>query len=486
MASTFVSKGIAFVGSIFIARILFPEDFGYIILAEIISGFIMLVANSGFENFYLQEKIENEDYEAEVLGITHRLRLLFNAALFLIQVGVSFVVQYAFGEEIVGTIVRILALGHLLNGITMSRQYVLRKRLEFRIESVANIVRDALSTVAKVGFAFTGLGAVSIAMGAIVGGLGRSLVFLKGCRKIPMSKEWDRVILKRVWHFGMHSFSGGIGIYLSNYIDKILLSVTFNKSEMGFYSFGYGRADMVKAYTIRPLGSLIVAWIAKYKGAKSEVMSKISQITYIETSLLTPIILFLLVFADWMIPFVFSDRWVFAIPLFRIFLVMHLVSCLTGNIGNILTGFGFPKLLSQLVWTKMVTLGVALGILAQFNNLMVYAVAFSTVSIAFAILKAQICLEKVDSSFLEYLKRLQIIRLLSWGAVYLLFLLGIHEFFGSSTLAIVSALFIVTVLFLFNHLFVNRVYTRSILKTVVPPRFSRFLDLVVGSKTQKI
>ena len=481
MASTFVSKGIAFVGSIFIARILFPEDFGYIVLAEIISGFIMLAANSGFENFYLQEKIEDEGYEAEVLGITHRLRLLFNAALFSIQVGVSFVVQYAFGEEIVGTMVRILALGHLLNGITMSRQYVLRKRLEFRIESIANIVRDALSTVAKVGFAFTGLGAVSIAMGAIVGGLGRSLVFLTGCRKIPMSKEWDSGIVKRVWHFGMHSFSGSIAMYLSSYIDRILLSVNFNKSEVGFYSFGYSRADMTKSYTTRPLGSLVISWIARNKGDGKKILKGVCLMTYVQSAFLIPIITFLIVYADAIIPFVFGSQWASAIPLFRIFLGLQLLTCLTENIGVVLTGLGFPKLLSKLIWAKLIFLTVSLTVVMLLGNIYMYALIFSLVFVFFALVRTYYCLQKIDSNFQSYFREVRLASLVFWSFLYLIVMLSIRGVLGDLMLAVIVSMGGVGLLVSYNFLHINRSITGLIVEWAFPRRFTRFVAFMKRS-----
>ena len=53
----FFSKAITFIGSIFLARILFPEDYGYLLMAMIVTAFAQMLGNMGFENFYLQDSL---------------------------------------------------------------------------------------------------------------------------------------------------------------------------------------------------------------------------------------------------------------------------------------------------------------------------------------------------------------------------------------------------------------------------------------------
>ncbi|MDB4759031.1 oligosaccharide flippase family protein [Akkermansiaceae bacterium] len=453
MASTFVSKGIAFVGSIFIARLLFPEDFGYIVFAEIISAFIMLVANCGFENFYLQEKIKDECHESEVLGVTYRLRLVFNTALFLIQLGISFVVQYVFEEEIVGIILGILSIGHLLNSITISRQYILRKKLDFRVESTANIARDAVGTIAKVGFAFLGLGAVSIALGGIVGGLARTAWFLYAFKGVVLPLCWNSSVARRVWYFGIHSFSGNIGMYLGNYIDKMLLGLTFSKAQMGLYSFAYSRADMTKAFTTRPLGSLIISWVAKHKSNKDKVLIKLARFTYLEASLLGPMMLLLLVYADVVIPAVFGEQWKCVVPLFRVFLGVQLFTCLTDYVGTVLTGFGYPKLASRLVWTKMAVLSYTLYLAASYEDIMLYGMCFCCVNIGFSLMKAYVCLRILNSSLVEFCREIRLGVILFWLGLNALALVLMRQAIGDTWISVITAAIFLLVSTVANYFF---------------------------------
>ena len=65
----------SFIFSIIIVRLLFPKDFGILVFADLINGFIVLFANVGISSYYFQKKIETREQEkAELILKDKQLR----------------------------------------------------------------------------------------------------------------------------------------------------------------------------------------------------------------------------------------------------------------------------------------------------------------------------------------------------------------------------------------------------------------------------
>ncbi|HIE39354.1 MAG TPA: hypothetical protein EYP77_09860 [Anaerolineae bacterium] len=102
LISSLLGKVISFIGSIVLARLLFPEDYSYLLMAMIISAFGQMIGDMGFEYYYLQEKITSRLQEQNILNITFLLRAITNIILFMLQYFGSYYAEVYFENIIVG------------------------------------------------------------------------------------------------------------------------------------------------------------------------------------------------------------------------------------------------------------------------------------------------------------------------------------------------------------------------------------------------
>ncbi len=409
-----ISKAVGFVGSIFLARLLFPEDYAYLLMATILTAFANMLGDMGFENFYLQEKMENKVYERNVLNITFKLRVLVNVCLFIFQFIFSYFIAIYYEKEIVGELLRILAFDYLIIAATQVNLYILRKNMDYKPEVIANMSRDIIGTVVKITAAYFGFGALSFAFGTIVGSMIRMLVLLKYQRFIPDFFAWDKIIYKRVFYFGKHSLFSGISMYLTQYVDKILLTNYFSSIQTGFYFFANAQAQLPSSYLISPQGSLIMSFTAKYKNSPRYLMEKLSMISYFIATLMLPIFMMLFVLAEPMFHIVFGEKWNGSIELFQLFLLFFFVDGLMFPFAGLLTARGFPQVLSKLNFIKLVVIIIGLYSSLQYtSNVFTYASVFVIISIFFSILKAVVGIYLMKENFLLVVYNLRNLGILS-------------------------------------------------------------------------
>jgi len=402
-----LTKLISFIGSILLARYLFPEDYAYIMVAMIFSGLVQMLGNMGFENYYLQKEIVDDTEEEDTLFVTFIMRIGVNTLLFFLQFIGAYVYASIWGESVVTELVKYFSFALLITAITQINLYVLRKKLNYKPEVYANTGRDLMTTLAQVLFAINGFGALSFVFGSLIGNMIRTLVILYYQRYFPIKYNWNQEVAKNVYFFGKHSLLAGIGTYATQQVDKIILTSFFPSAIVGFYYFASSQSRTIFSYLIHPQGSLIISYSAKYKNDKIRLYRILSQIGYLITSLLAPVIVYLVFFAEPIFVLVFGEKWIPAVPLFQIFLLYYFTTEITFPLSGILMAFGLPQIASKLVLYRFFFLSVGL-LLGSYlsDNIVVYLLIFTGISFIFTWIKAYISLKQLEKTIFNYVHQI--------------------------------------------------------------------------------
>lgn len=420
------SKGISFVGTIILARILFPEDFGYLMIAMIVTGFLQVIGDMGFENYYLQEKITSKEQEEKILNITYKLRLGVNFFLFLMQIALSYIVEIYYNNDVIGELLRIFSLNILIMAFSQINLYILRKQLNYKPEVYANIGRDIVSTIFKILFAATGFGALSFAIGAILGNIMRLAILLRYQSFKPIWTLWDKFIFEHILFYGKHSFLSGLGAFFSNQLDKLFLTLYFPQTTSGNYYFSGSQASSIFSYIISPQASLILSYSAKHKHNKEYLFVILTNISYFIGIIMLPIVIYLIVYAEPLFDYLFGQKWHDSVILFQIFLFYYFITELTFPFSGILTAFGLPHIASRLVLARLLALILLLPIPIYFStHITIYLLVFLIISTIFSYLKAYISIHKMKQKFSIYVSIWK--NLMLYAALYgiLLFIVNI-------------------------------------------------------------
>jgi len=446
------SKGISFIGSILLAKILFPTDYAYLLEASIITGFIQMFGNVGFENFYLQEKIKDVYQKEKILNITAKLRFIVNTALFIIQFIISFIIEYYYQKPILGKMVRIFSFIIILNAITQINMYILRKDMDFKPETLANISRNISATFFKILFAYMGYGPLSFALGALIGNFIRMLVFLKHKFYIPDFKDYDKEILNKIIFFGKHSFFVGILTYGNNQIDKIFFSKFFPKKEVGYYSFSNQYASMPYTYIALPFSSIILSYSANLKNKPKELFSKLISVNKILITTLFPVLIIVLFYAYDLFHLVFGTKWDAAIPIFKILFVYYFVMYVIAfPYSGLLTAYGKPNYISRISFFRLISMLIILPLFHYFDNSAINFVKLYTITgVIFYWLKSSIGLKLLKYNLIDIFFNLKREMISIISIITLLFYL--NNYFPSQTFIFIPLILVFFLIINLNNL----------------------------------
>ncbi|MZP56823.1 MAG: oligosaccharide flippase family protein, partial [Bacteroidales bacterium] len=150
LIGSFISRGISAISSIVLARLLYADDYGALVLSAIIAGLITQIGNMGYEIYYLQFK-GTEIEKRKVLDQVFNLRLVTNLLLFFIQAMAGLCIVIFTKNKMSGGIILLLSFSLLFEAINAPNDTILKSKMEFQKVTISNIIKELFSTFGKIG-----------------------------------------------------------------------------------------------------------------------------------------------------------------------------------------------------------------------------------------------------------------------------------------------------------------------------------------------
>jgi O-antigen/teichoic acid export membrane protein len=215
--ATVSSQGILFVlrlvGTMTLARLLTPNDFGLVAMVTVITGFVELFKSAGLGMVTIQRDcISNEQ-----VSTLFWLNLLIGTVLSAVFLAASPLVGMLYGQPELIAVTAVISVTFVLSGMTVQHQAVLYRRMMFRELAVIQITTQVVVLVVAVVLACFGWRYWALAVGMVVGTL---TTMLSTFFVFPWKPAWIR---KGVGARGMLSFGGHLMVFdLAYYISMNL------------------------------------------------------------------------------------------------------------------------------------------------------------------------------------------------------------------------------------------------------------------------
>ncbi|MEQ9307094.1 MAG: oligosaccharide flippase family protein, partial [Marinoscillum sp.] len=190
IGGTMLRQTFNFVTSIFLARLLTPEEFGLVGMSMVFIAFAEVFIDVGFSSALIQNQKNSE--------------LTYNS-VFFINIGAGFLLTIVFylsapligrfynNMEVVG-LVRWLSLIFVFNSANLVQVAILKKKLNLKIMNVRTSIGAMIGGIAGVASAFAGLGVYSLVIQHITMAVAGTLLLWTTAGWLPkMEFSWREV-----------------------------------------------------------------------------------------------------------------------------------------------------------------------------------------------------------------------------------------------------------------------------------------------------
>lgn len=354
-----------FTGSnIFLARLLFPADFGTFAIIGSIGIFFNVFSDLGLTPSLIQKQKEIKKIDIQTAFTT---QLILGLALIAIIFLTADIIGRFFNLGSSG--INLLKLYSLIFLIAPLRQIpgaILERYLNFQKIVTLDIVGTLISSGSTVFLAFLGFGVSSLVIGLLIGHL-TSALLLGFFAKWPIGIAFDKKVFWNLTKFGI-PFQAHVmlGLFYGPLI-LLYLGKSVGQANLGFYQFAASLSvfplvfSEILSRVIFPLGSRTQRDEAFLKQAIERSLALVSIFTM-------PAIFLIGAVAGQIIHYVYTDRWLLALPALYLGLAQMGIIAYTGVFGQLLLSRGQAGVMRNmgLVWAILTwILGPIL--IAKFN-----------------------------------------------------------------------------------------------------------------------
>jgi len=329
-SSQWAVQALQVVTSIVLAHLLRPQDYGLVAMSAVFTGFVALFSNLGFGPALIQRREIDSDYVSAAFTATLGLAAVLFGVLWLAAPAVA----SFYGEEAVGGIIRVAAIGFLLTPLNAILASVLMREMRFRALAFVDVACAVASQFAAVASALVGLGLWSLVIGGIVYQLIRMPLLLARASYRPRLL-FDGYRLRNLLAFGGNVLGFNFVNYLSRNLDNLIIGKALGAEQLGFYDLAYQimlkPLQSISGTITRPLFPALSGMQNDNQGASAvylKVVSLISLITF-------PMMLGLVAVADDFVRVVFGERWMPAVPILQVLCVVGAMQSVGATVGDI-------------------------------------------------------------------------------------------------------------------------------------------------------
>lgn len=221
-------KGVTFVFSVILARILTPDDFGIVAMPMMFLSLSYCFVDCGFG----EALIRKEQLTSEEINTAFMFNLLLSIALYLILYLIAPFIANFYHVPILVKTLRISAICVLLAPWNMVQNALLTRGLQFNFIGKASVVSSLISGFIGLIFAFYGWGVWALVVQGISVRLIQLILLWRYCSFKPNLK-WSNASFHYLWNYGSKVLLSGIINNVSLYSFPVIIGRIYSPLILG-------------------------------------------------------------------------------------------------------------------------------------------------------------------------------------------------------------------------------------------------------------
>ncbi|MBI2031146.1 MAG: lipopolysaccharide biosynthesis protein [Candidatus Levybacteria bacterium] len=320
------TRGISFLRTLILARILTPSQFGIFGIAILATSLLEVFTETGVNVLLIQEKDDIKKYLNSAWIVSIIRGFLIGSIIFL---SASFVSSF-FKSPDSRILLQLISIVPIIRGFINPSSVKFQKYLEFHKEFYYRssiFFFDALVTII---FAFFTRSVLALVFGILAGVILEVILSFLIIKPVPYL-SFNRDYLFKIFHRGKWVTLGGIFNYLYYNLDNIVVGKILGATSLGFYEMAY-RISLLPITEVADVVQKVVFPVYSKISEDRERLKKAFAKTLFFISLLSISIgVMLFFFAKDAVFILLGDQWAPIIPVLRILAVFGVVRSIFGS-----------------------------------------------------------------------------------------------------------------------------------------------------------
>jgi len=313
LSSKFIVKFILLGGSILLARILEPRDFGLIATVYIFFEISNFMIQGGFSMALIREESIDENDKATAFYFN----LIVSIFTFIIMwFSAPFISRFYDELELV-LIIRIMSLSLLFNALGLVQRAIYARKMKFKQIGIIHIIASIISVLVTIILAHLGYGVIALAIKFTIGNLVFAILLYVLMPWLPIGFI-KKKSFNKLFSFGKNVMLLGFVNTISRNIHSVVIAKYYSIDMLGFYSQGRMLKDTIANTLSDSIMSVSFPVLSKIQSDEKRLKKTYVKLLSITSFLIFPVMSVLILAAEPIILVLLGEKWSESIPFLQI------------------------------------------------------------------------------------------------------------------------------------------------------------------------
>lgn len=319
--------------TLFLARLLVPEDFGLIAMMMVFFELTNVLIESGMGQALIRSK---EVSDSDLSTVFYMNLGICSVSYILLYLGAPYIAKF-YNQPLLTSLVRISGLVVFFNAVKVVQIAVLSRQMNFREQMRANTLGVIGSGIIAVLAAYMGAGVWSL-VAQLLASASISAIILWSASSWRPGLEFSGESFKRLFGFGSHLLAEGFLTILFQNSYLLVIGRLFSAEATGLYFFARKISQLMSEQLTGAVQQATYPALATLQDDDEVLKRKYRVITQLLMFVVAPVMFFLAAVAEPMFDLLFDDKWqgaVFYLQLLSIIGVLYPLHAMNINILNV-------------------------------------------------------------------------------------------------------------------------------------------------------
>ena len=246
------------VGTVVLARLLTPADFGVVAMVSTFSLLLMSFGTSGLNEAIIQTEEMNQLQASNLFWITCTIGLIATVGF----AGAGSLLARFYRNPLVASVAVAMSVAIFIAATSATHLALLRRAMRFGAVSAIDVVGRAVYTCVPILLALRGWGYWALVAGIVAQGISTTIGACWLCRWIP-SLPRRGVGTRAILSFAARVYGRFSANYFSRNFDNLLVGWQFNAAALGFYKKAYDLFALSASQLTAPLFNVALAALSR-------------------------------------------------------------------------------------------------------------------------------------------------------------------------------------------------------------------------------
>ena len=392
---------ISWVITVFVARILSPDDYGLFGMAALLTSFLVMFNELGLGPAIIQKKDLTQEQLSSCFWAIIGLNLF---AYFLAFISAPLIASF-FHEPRLTLIIRIASISAIIGGCYKLPYSLLAKELMFKKRSLADFISRFIGSIFTLFLAVSGYEVWSLVYGVLVSDFIKLILVFVLTGWFP-EKIFSFQSIKKMVYFGYNVTGARLLWYFYSNSDYLIAGKLLGKTQLGYYTMAFQLASLPLEKFGSLVGQITLPFFSKLQDDEISLRNYFLKTVRFVAIITFPVFVGMYLVAEPAVVLILTPKWLPMVFPFKVLCLIGTLRAVNFN-SNIVLAKGRPDIefTNMIIFGTVMPVGFLIGCQYGINGL-AYAWLF-LYPICF-IISAKRCLKVINVSLLDYFRNLTI------------------------------------------------------------------------------